>query len=541
MKKHHKTTTLTQDVAPRSHALIAIPRPAPRRGVIATAVRLLAAVLLLPVRLPVLALMALARGVAGVLSGAGRTLGVVGAGVLRVPVLLARLLLLPVVGLVRGIAWVGPRAGRGIGVLLLLPVKAVVGVARLVAMLLRGIARGIMFTLRIPFVALRFAGRGVGAVAVPAVALAWGGVRYVAAGIAAVLRGIAAAVAFLGRLAGRGVLALVVGILASLRSLAVGTFVCVRATARAVLWIALLPFLALRLIAVTLARGIASIAVLLAGAARTVAMGLAQLVLGAFAIVRVAARGIALGARSVGTAVGTKEPQRACYLPLATLSALGVLELTGTGGFPFATLGLLLLGTFAALALLPRPTSMVAVLLSWGLAVAAAWRAEIVSASTPAWIDALVYLTSLAAIRSAYVAARGLVRDAPAAWRSAQQERAHRRASRAIGIVLAVQCVVVAAATQGSISGAPLFGELLLVGVGLALAWVVRTGHYVLLAQIALTIGAAAALVGTIATEFAAFAAGRLFTATSLGAFGLLLIATTALIVVVHTRLLETE
>jgi len=442
-----------------------------------------------------------------------------------------------VVLLARALAWAGSRLGRGLAMLLLLPVKIVVGIARLLALVARGLGRAFVFILRIPFVVLRRVALGAGAVAVPALALGWGLVRYFAAGVAAVLRGIAIALAFLGRLAGRGVVALFVGILVSIRSLALGIFACVRALARAILWVALLPFRAGRLLAIGLFR----VARLVAEAVGTVAMGLVALVRGVLAVLGLGARAVGRAARSVGTVLATTQPQYAACLPLAVLAVLCSLELAGPGAFPFATLGLLLLGMFTALALLPRPTGMIALLLSWGLAVAAIWRAEAYSLATPIWVDALVYLTALAALRSAYVAARTFVRETPVARRDVAQERAHRRASRAIGIVILVQCAAFAfwSANGGTILGAPLFGELLLVGAGLALAWVVRSGYYVRTAQAVLTLATLAALVGVIATQLKAFAVGQLYTTVSIGAMVLMLLVTAALTVVVHTRLIE--
>ncbi|MCK6461336.1 MAG: hypothetical protein L6Q95_15750, partial [Planctomycetes bacterium] len=58
MKKHEKTPTIVRSAPSRSTALMALPAPAPRRGVVASAARLIAALVLLPVRLPVLALVA---------------------------------------------------------------------------------------------------------------------------------------------------------------------------------------------------------------------------------------------------------------------------------------------------------------------------------------------------------------------------------------------------------------------------------------------------------------------------------------------------
>jgi hypothetical protein len=230
-------------------------------------------------------------------------------------------------------------------------------------------------------------------------------------------------------------------------------------------------------------------------------------------------------------------------MPLGALAVLFGAELFASGGFPFATLALVTVGACALLAALSGPASMLAVLLAWGLAIAAAWRAESVTAETSAWLDALVYLSSLAALRFAYVTARAFVRETPAMQRAEDQERAHRRASRAIGLVLAVQCLVFAlwSGKEGRLHDAPLFGELLLVGAGLALAWVVRTGRYVRTAQAVLTLGALGALVLLIAMQLHAFAAGQFVTVASIGAGLALLLVAGALTVVVHTRLIDVE
>ncbi len=558
--------------ASRSRALITVPRSAPRRGVLATCVRAVFAILTLPVRLPVLAIVALARGVAAVGKGLGRGALSLGAGAgkgivallllpVRAVVLLARgvgfILRIPLVGLrllgrggvgaARGLAWLGARAGRGLVAILLLPV-------RILALLARLLARGLMLALRLPFVSLRLLGRGgVGAargvaflgtaIAVPAAALAWGVVRYFAAGVTAVVRGVAKALAFLGRMIARGVAVLGRGVFATLVSIAFGTFTCVRGTVRLALRIALLPSLAARILAVALARGVRNGATLLVEALGTVIAGLAALIGAAVALVRLAGRGISGVAKPALAVLATREPQHAAFLPLATLAVLGGAEIVGKGAFPFATLGLLIVAAFAALALMSRPVNMFAVLLAWGLAVTAGWRAERVSLDTPAWLDALVCLCSLAALRSAYVAARTFMRESPAAPRATEQVVAHRRASRAIGMVLAAQCIAFTfwSATDGSFSGAPLFGELLLIGAGLALAWVVRSGQYVRTAQVVLTLGAVVALVVALAAQFSAFGAGQLFTAASLGAGLLVLLVAAALTVVVHTRAIDTD
>ncbi|HEX5136060.1 MAG TPA: hypothetical protein VFY93_03750 [Planctomycetota bacterium] len=582
MNKHEKTTILTPSTPSRSTALIAVSQPPPRRGLIARTVGGIAWLVLLPVRLPVLALVAVAKVAAGACSRLGQVLAAAGGGLLRVPILLARLVAMPFVGLARGGAWVAPRVGRGVGAVLMLPVTLVVALARglgwvasragrgaaivlllpvrLVVLLARGLwmfAKGIvrasMFILRIPFVVLRLAARGaagagrglafgVVAVTVPVAALAWGLVRSVAAGIAAVVRGIATAVAFLGRLAGRGIAALLLGILATLKGLAIGVFVCVRATARALVWTILLPFRALAIVAVAAARGTRRLGILFADAVRTVAAGIVALVRGMAAVIGLAIRSIRHAAAAIGDVVGTREPQRASFLPLLGLATLGGLEMLGTAGFPFATVGLLLLAAFASLALLARPIPMGGVLLAWGLAVACGWRAERVGPSSPAWVDALVYLVALAALRSAYVAARAFINDAPVTPRDPNQQRAHGRASGAIGLVLAAQCIAFTLwSAKSGIESAALFGELLLVGAGAALAWVVRTGQYMRTAQGVLTLGALGSIVLLIAAQLGAFAKGEVFTAASIGAGLLLALVTGALTVVVHTRLLDAE
>ncbi len=576
--------------APRSRALIAVSKPAPRRGLLATCARVAVATLLLPVRLPVLAILFAARGVASIGSGAGRAVAAVGRGlgrgaavlgtgvgrlvaapfvlvaklvvllartlvfVLRVPLVALRLLGRGGVGAARGIAWLGAIAGRGIAALLLLPVRIVVLLARLVALLARLVARALVLVLRVPLVVLRLLGRGsVGAargiaflgtaIAVPAAALSWGAAKYAGAGIAATVRSIVIVLAFMGRLLLRGLAVLGRETFATIASLAIGTFVCFRATVGLVLRIAFLPFIALRILVVLLARGVRNGAVLLVEAGRMVVAGLAEIARAAVALARLAGIGIRRLAPVVGAALATHQPQYAALLPLGTLGVLGAAEVFGAGGFPFATVGLLIIGSFASLALLSRPVNVLAVLLAWALAVATGWRAERVSFETSVWLDALVYLSAIAAIRSAYVAARAFVREVPSIPRDAVQERAHRRASRAIGIVLAAQCVAFAlwSAADGDLSDAPLFGELLLVGAGMALAWVVRSGQYVRTAQAVLSLGAIAALVGVIAAQLGAFAAGRLFTAASLGAGVMLLLVAAALTVVVHTRLIDTE
>jgi len=616
MKKHDTASTFP---ASRSRALIAVPRPAPRRGMLGTCARVAITVL----ALPLLAVLALARGVALIGKGLGRGLGrgtvavvtglarlvaapfvlgarlaagiarllgaaigglarggrwlSIGAGkgimallllpvkavvllargigfVLRIPLVALRLLGRGLVGVARGLAWLGARAGRGIVAILLLPVRILALLARLVVVLARLLARGLVLALKLPFVSLRLLGRGGlraasglaflgAAITVPAAALAWGVVRYLAAGISATVRGVAKALAFSGRLVGRGIALVGRGTFATVASIAIGIFACVRGTVRLALRIAFLLFLATRIVAVGLARGVRNGAALFADAASTVGAGLVEVVRAAIALVRLAGRGISLAARSVGAALSTREPQHAALLPLGTLAALGIAEIMGLGGFPFATLGLLVVGAFACLALLSRPVNIVAVLLAWGLAVTAGWRAERISLDTPVWFDALVYLSALAALRSAYVAARAFLRESPATQRDAEQERAHRRASRAIGMVLAAQCVVFTfwSAADGGFAGAPLFGELLLVGAGIALAWVVRTGQYVRAAQAMLTLGAIATLVLTVAAQFSAFGAGQLVTAASLGSALLLLLVAAALIVVVHTRMVDTD
>jgi hypothetical protein len=561
---------------PRARALIAVQVPARRRGILATCARAIVAILLLPVRIPVLAIVGAARGAAWFGAGAGRALVALGRGLLRIPVAIARLVAAPfviggrliaglarllaaaIVGAARGVAWTCRNLGRGIALLVrgvvFLPVRIVVLLARLVALLARGVARVLLFVVRIPWIALRLLGRGcvgvargaafvAAAVAVPMGALAWGTVRTVAAGIAATARGIATAVAFLGRLLLAGAVLLGRGIFGTVRALAVGIFVCVRTTARLVLWTALLPFRALRMVAVALARGTRNVAGLLADAAVIVGTGLSELVRAGVALARLGARSVAALARPIGAVVATREPQYAALLPLGMLAVLGGAEFLGPASFPLLTIGLLILAAFACLALLSGPTTILAVILAWTLAVVTGWRAERISLETPAWLDALVYLSALAALRSAYVAARAFVRDAPALPRAAEQERAHRRASRAIGIVLAAQCIAfsVWSASEGRLHDAPLFGELLLVGAGMALAWVVRTGQYVRTAQFVLSIGAIGAIVVAIAAQFHAFAAGRLFTAASFGAGILLLFVAAALTVVVHTRLIDAE
>ncbi len=552
MKKHEKSSTATRRIPSRSTALMALPVPEPRRGLVATAVRLLVTVVLLPVRIPILALVTLFRGVARVGCAAGRGLAAAGGGLLRVPLLLARLVAMPFVGLAKGVAWLAPRVGRGVAVVAMLPVRLLVGIVRLLVMFVRTIARAAMFILRIPFVALRLLGRGAAgaarglafgaaAVAIPVAALAFGAVRALAAGISAVVRGIATAVAFLARLAGRGIAALFVGIFVTLRSLAVGIFVCLRATVLALVWILLLPFRAARIVAVAAARGIRGLVILFADAVRNVAAGLVALACGAVALVRLAGRTALRPLRALGAVLVTREPQRAAFLPLVALALLGGAEMF-TPGFPFATIGLLLLAAFSSLALLSRPVTMGAALLAWAVAVACGWRAERVADESPIWIDALMYLASLAALRSAYVAVRAFATDAALAPRTPEQELAHRRASRAIGIVLVAQCVAFAAWSIASdVDASLIFGELLLVGAGAALAWVVRTGQYVRAAQAVLTAGAFAAIVVMIAAQFSAFGAGRLVTPASLGAGLLLALVTGALIVVVHARHIDTD
>jgi hypothetical protein len=426
------------------------------------------------------------------------------------------------------------------------------GLARLVVMLVRGLARVAMFILRIPLVSLRLAGRGTvgvargfafgaAAVCVPLAALAWGTVRSVAAGISAVARGIAAAAAFLGRLAGRGVAALLIGVFATVRSLAKGTLACVRGIATALVWTILLPFRALRVVAIAAARGVRTVALAVAGALGTVAAGLAALAGGVATAVLVAGRGIARATKLAGGVLLTREPQRAALLPLAALAPLGAVEMF-VSGFPFATVGLLLLAAFAALVLMSGSATMGGVLLAWALAVACGWRAERVTPDSPVWVDALIYVASLLALRSAYVAVRTFATDAGVAPRALEQERAHRRASRAIGLALVAQCVACAAWSLNSgIETAVVLGELLLVGMGVALAWVVRTGHYVRTAQAALTVGSVGAIVAAIAAQFGAFAKGQVFTAASLGAGLLVLLTAGALVVVVHTRLVDSE
>jgi hypothetical protein len=245
--------------------------------------------------------------------------------------------------------------------------------------------------------------------------------------------------------------------------------------------------------------------------------------------------------RSLATVNATREPQRAAYLPHTALAALGGTEMF-TPGFPFATVGLLLVAAFAALALISRPVTMGGVLLAWALAVTCGWRAERVAAESPVWVDALIYLASLAALRSAYVALRSFATDAALAPRAPEQERAHRRASRAIGVALAAQCLAFALWSLGSgASGAVVFGELLLVGAGAALAWVVRSGQYVRTAQAVLTAGAFGAIVVAIAAQLSAFAIGQAFTAASVGALLMLALVTTALVVIVHTRQIDSD
>ncbi len=611
----------------RSSALIAVARPSPRRGVFATCARAAFAILALPVRLPILAVVALARGVAWTVAGTGRAVAAVAKGLgrgvgllstglvrlvaapfvlgarllggiarllgaavggtargavrlgsgagkgivallllpVRLAVLLARgvafLLRVPLLALrllgrgglcaARGLGWLGARAGRGSLVTLMLPVRALALLARLVVVLGRLLGRGLVLALRLPFVLLRLLGRGSfravrgiaslgAAITVPAAALAWGVVRSLAAGIFATVRGIAKALAFLGRLLARGVAAVGRGALATVVSIATGIFACVRGTLRLALKIVLLPFLAARIVAVAVARHVRNGVVLLADALRTVVAALAEVMRAVVALVRFAGRGITKPALA---ALTTREPQNAAFLPLATLAVLGGAEIVGRGGFPFATVGILVIAAFAALALLSRPVSMPAVLLAWGLAVIVGWRAAGVSLDTPAWLDALVYLSALAALRSAYVAVRTFVRESPSVPRGADQVVAHRRASRAIGLVLVAQCIGFAfwSAAKGSLSSAPVFGELLLVGAGIALTWVVRTGLYVRTAQVALTLGTVGALVLAIATQFSAFGAGQLFSAASLGAGLLLLLVASALTIVIHTRIIDTE
>lgn len=552
MKKHEKSSTVARSAPSRSTALIALPASEPRRGLVATAVRLLATVVLLPVRLPILALVALGRGVARVGYAAGRGLAATGRGLLRIPVLLARLVAMPFVGLAKGVAWVAPRAGRSVAFVAMLPVRLLVGIVRLLVMSVRALARVVMFILRIPFVMLRLAARGAvlaarglafgaAAVAIPVAALAWGAVRSVAAGVFAVARGIATAVAFLARLVGRGIALLFVGIYVTFRSLAVGIFVCLRAVVLALAWVLLLPFRIARILAVATARGIRGLAILFADAARTVAAGLVALARGTVAGVRLAARTAVRPLRALGAAVATREPQRAAFLPLVALAMLGCAEMF-TPGFPFGTIGLLLLAAFSSLALLSRPVTMGAVLLAWAVAVACGWRAERIADETPYWIDALMYLASLAALRSVYVAVRAFATDAALAPRTEEQALAHRRASRAIGIALAAQCVAFAVWSLASdIDASLIFGELLLVGAGVALAWVVRTGQYVRAAQAVLTVGAFAAVVVMIAAQFSAFGAGRLVTPASLGAGLLLALVAGALIIVVHARHIDSD
>jgi hypothetical protein len=563
MKDDDMSPTAPQ--ASRSRALIAVKKPEPKRGLLATCARAILGIVTLPVRLPVLALLFAARCLGRLGAGvatAGRGLGRGAALVVTAPFVfgarlvagLARLLARTLGGTARGIAWLGARAGRGIAFLLLLPVKAVVLLARLVALLGRLVARTLVFTLKLQVLAARRLVRGTLstvrgmalvaiAIGVPAVALSWGAARYLSACLAATVLGLWLAIAFLGRLLGRGIALVGRGVFATLAALAIGIFVCLRMTLRIAFRLAILPFLAVRILAIALARGVRNGAVLLGEAARTIAAGLAVLARATVALVLLAARGIVGLARPVGAALRTREPQYAALLPLSTLAVLGLTEVLGASSFPFATLGLLLIAAFAYLAFLSASVNILAVLLAWALAVTTGWRAERITLETSAWFDALVYLTALAAVRSTYVAARAFVRESPAIPRAAVQERAHRRASRAIGIVLAAQCVAFAfwTAADGRLADAPLYGELLLVGAGLSLAWVVRTGQYVRTAEAVLTLGAIGALVGTIAAQFGAFGAGQIFTAASVGAAALLVLVTAALTIVVHTRLIDTE
>jgi hypothetical protein len=241
--------------------------------------------------------------------------------------------------------------------------------------------------------------------------------------------------------------------------------------------------------------------------------------------------------------MATREPRKALLLPLGTLVAVGMAEIIAMGGFPFATCGLMLIGACGLLSVISQPGHVLGVILVWALAIGCAWRAESVGVETPALLDMFIYLAALAAVRAAYVTARAFVRDVPTVPRTPDQERAHLRASRAIAVVLAAQCVAFGfwSAAQGRLLEAPLFGELLLVGAGMALAWVVRSGHYVRTAQVVLTLSALGALVGALAAQFNAFAVGRLVTAASLGAGMLLMLVASALVIVVHTRLIDSE
>jgi hypothetical protein len=240
-------------------------------------------------------------------------------------------------------------------------------------------------------------------------------------------------------------------------------------------------------------------------------------------------------ARAAAAAAATREPNRAAFLPLVVLGGLGVVEMF-TPGFPFATVGLLLLAAFAALALMSRPVTMTGVVLAWALFAACGWRAEAVAGDSPVWLDVLVYLASLAALRSAYVAARGLSADAAQAA-APGQARACRLASRAIGVALIAQCAVLALwSAANDVNAAVIFGELLLVGAGVALALAVRSGQYMRTAQTVLTFAALGAVVLLIAAQLSAFAAGQAFTVTSIGAGVLLLLMSAALVIMIHTR-----
>jgi hypothetical protein len=358
------------------------------------------------------------------------------------------------------------------------------------------------------------------------------------AAVAATGRGAFAAVAFVASLLGRGVRGLALGAVATVAGLARGMFAVVRGLVLALVWTALLPFRGARLVLVAAARGALGVGRAAGASGRAVGQGIASVVRDVAALVGAVARVIGAGAR----AIGTRRPEWASVLPLATLLALAIGEIATGMGFPFATLGLLVLAGFTSLALLPHPTHVLAVLAAFVVALAAGWRAEHLPESTGLWFDALVYLCSLAAIRSAYVAARSFAREAAVPGRAAEQERAHLRASRAIGAVLAVQCIAFALwNVDGGFATAQLLGELLLVGGGLLLAWVVRRGKYVGTAQVVLSLGAFASVVALIAAQLSAWASGQFLTATSIGAGVLVLALTAALCVVVHARMTDSD
>jgi hypothetical protein len=471
---------------------------------------------------------------ARLLVGTARLLAIVASGSARLAGWSAVGAVRGVVALVRGIAWLVATLVRGlVRAVALLAIglwRLVTGSARLVALAGVGSARGVAFL--------------AGSILVPVVALAGGAAKCVVAAAVAIGRGLFRAVAFSVSLLFRGILALGRGVLATLVAIARGVAATALFTGRIVLRVALVPFLLGRILLVAAARGAGMIGRLALGTGRVAATGFVELGGDAVALSRFCARGIARGGRAVGAAVATKHPAYGAVAPVATLGLLAVAEGTYGTGFPFATIGLLLLASFVPLALLPRPTGAFGVLLAWLLAVVAVWRAERLGASTAVWFDALVYLCALAAVRSTYVAIRAFFRETPVEGRHEQQERAHRRASRAIALVLAVQCVAYAvwAGVEGRpLADAPFFGLLFLLGGGMVLAWVVRCGRCVRTAELSLSLATLAALVGTIATQLAALGAGQVFNAASLSMGVLLLVLASALTVVVHTRLTDLE